>query len=302
MRINSEIVKRLRKRAGLSQEKLAEKLGINQQQISLIENGKNDMDVWQFIFFLEILGQPSENFWQIYLDTKEYDEYRIYRKLNRMLRDNKIDDIAEILPEFENGQLAKRSYIKQFAAYLRVITNSNISPEQKLDELYKVIEISIKDFRETEISTYRLNYNEICIINEIAINLFEIGEKERAIDLLKGIIASRKEIQASEEDMGILFPPLMATLSTFLGRAGRIRESLKICNEALDISREYNNARCVPSILYNIASGEDLLGVDKNKVKERLLEAYYCANALGRYVTASVIKKDAEESFGITIP
>ena len=68
------------------------------------------------------------------------------------------------------------------------------------------------------------------------------------------------------------------------------------------MSKEYNNLRFMHDIVYNMACCEYRLGEEEHMVKTYVLRAYHGAYCLGDYEGAKVIKKDAEESFGIIVP
>jgi len=301
MKVRGELVKKLRKEVGLSQEKTAEKMGISQRYLSYIETGKLEMDIWEFIFLMEVLGHPKENFWMLYLDSTEYENYLTYRHLNKLLRDNKLEEASKLLPDFEKGVLAEKTFIKQFVVYVRIFIDREISPEKAIDELLKALKMTTKNYDETNIANERMTHNEVRILWLIANNLFEIGERDRAIAMLEAIIDSRENIRASEEDKKTLYPSIMVALSTYLGRMGKIKESIKYCEEGLAISKSYNSLLYVPVLIYNLACGELTQGAEAHVLKEYILEAYYCARAIGRHNTAEIIKNDAEKFFGIII-
>lgn len=301
MKMIGGVVKQLRKSAKLSQDKLADKLGMDARQLRRIEDGNSSMDIWQFMTALEVMGYSAEDFWLISLDTDEYEEYRTYRQLKRLLRDQNYSRVREILPGFEKGVLSRQPFIRQFIARVKVKVDADISNEEAITKLYEALQMSIPKFDEHQISKYRLTYNEINIISDLADKLFETGETGRAIAMNKAVIENRKNSRTSEEDRALLFPSLMSNLSTLLGKAGEYKESLKLCEEAIEICREYNNLRTVPILLNNMASCMRLLGEEEAVYKPHLIRAYHCAYAMGNFKTADIIKKDAEEDFGIVI-
>ena len=302
MRINSgELIKKMRKDMGMSQENLAEQLHISPRHMARIESGSANMDIWQFMSILELLGQPTEDFWLLYLNTKEYEEYRAYRRIKKLLHDRNFSEVRKILPEFETSLLSKQFFIRQFVAYVKVKIDKEISHEQALEKLYEAVRMSKPDYEENRVAEYRLTYNEVGILVEIAGRLSIMGERDRAITLTKAIIESREESRTSEEDRTTLFPALMTNLSTMLGKAKRYKESIAICNEAIEICREHNRLRLVPVILYNMASCYHLLGEEEQIYKPHLIRAYHCAYAIGDNEAANIIKKDAEDRFDITI-
>ena len=303
MKINSgELIKKMRKDMGISQTELAERLFLSGRQLSRIETGEVDMDIWQFASILELMGQPSDDFWLLYLETDEYDEYKTYKHIKRLLRDGRLNDVKKLLHDLEKKDLAKRPLISQFVMFVNVIVDKEMPMDQALDILYKAIQMSIPDFNENNVSEYRLTYNEIYIITGIAIRLNSMGERDRSINLTRSIIESRENSRVSEEDKADIFPALMANLSTMLGVTGKFKESLTCCNQALEICREYNNLRFIPNILYNIASCHRKMGEEEQTYKPYLVRAYHCAYAIGNNVVANIIKSDAEKNFGIALP
>ena len=91
----------------------------------------------------------------------------------------------------------------------------------------------------------------------------------------------------------------MINISTMLGRIGEYKESLKYCEEAIDISTEYNNLRVVPWLLYNMASCHRMLGEEEQIYRTYLVRAYHCACAFKDFEAAQIIKIDASNDFGI---
>ena len=286
---------------GLHQNEFAERLFISVRHLSRIENSRVHMDIWQFISMLELLGRPTEDFWLLYLDSDEYGDYKEYRKLKRLLSDGLFDEAKDILSEFEKSRFSKQLFVKQFISHAKIITNKDMAYEKAIDELFIAIRMSIPNFDENKISEYRMTYNELYIANAIANRLYKIGERDRSIDIAKRLIKSRENSRTSEEDKAILFPLLMTNLSTNLGRKGKIKEALKICNEAIKISREYNNLKYIHHIVYNMAHCYKALGEDKTMYESYLMAAYYYACGSGNTEDAIIIKNDAKEIFDITL-
>ena len=301
MKLNSgELIKQMRKDMDISQEDMADRLYISPRQLSRIETGEKSLDIWQFTSLMELLGLPTEDFWLLYLEANEYREYLLYKQIKRLLKERKFLEAKDVLLELENNSLSERPFINQFIAYAKVATDKDMPHEQAIEGLYAAILISRKDFDESKVSEYRLNYNEISILNHLALRLNNSGEKERAITITKAIIESRDSIRASEEDKATHLPSLTFNLSNYLGQAGRYKESLDYCDKAIKVSREYGNLGTVPRILHNMASCYRLLGEEQQVYKTYLVRAYHCAYAIGDNEVANNIKKDAEAKFGIT--
>ncbi|MCL2840265.1 MAG: helix-turn-helix domain-containing protein [Defluviitaleaceae bacterium] len=302
MKINSTPLKQWREEANLSQTDIAEKLNISQQKVSKIEKGYKDVTIWEFASIAQVVGQPTENFWMLYLDTDEYEAYRKYRELNLLLRSNsRLDEARKFLPYFEKTKLAKEPFIKQFIAYAHVVTNEDLTAEQAIIDLEKIIKMTMKDYNETEVINKRMTYHEILIVTEIAFKLYDLKEYDRSIELIKAILKGRENAKTTEDDRRILFPSLTYTLAGFLRKAGRIEEALSTSFEALKLEKKYSTYGNTPWLHYNIACCQRILKEEVYVYKSHLEQAYYCARAHGDNESAAIIKKDAEENFGILI-
>lgn len=98
MKINvGDAIKKLRQEVGLTQEEMAESLFVDRRQISRFENGDFKMNAWQLMSILQLLGQPSDDFWLFFLDSEDYEGYRAYRKLKNDLRNENHDEAAKSL-------------------------------------------------------------------------------------------------------------------------------------------------------------------------------------------------------------
>ena len=298
---NGDLIRNIRKDMKLTQEAMAEELGISARQLSRIENGESDIELWQFMSIMEQIGQPVEDYWLLYLGTKEYEEYRTFRFLKRLTSDRKYTEAMEVLRRFEAGLLSKQPFIMQFVAIAKVKADKDISDKDAITAMLEVIRMTKPKFDESKVAEYRLTSNEIAALIELASRYFSTGCEEKAISLAESIIESRHNIHASEEDRASLLPALMSNLSTMLGRVGRYEESLRYCNMAKDISTMYSDYRLLPLLLFNSASCQYHLGEEKHVYRTELIRAFHCANAMGQYETAKTIKENAKLSLGVTI-
>ena len=294
-------LKKIRLKIGISQDELAEKLNTTTKEISHIESGDADMDGWQFVSALELLGQPTDSFWFLDLDYEEFEIAQKYDRLKILLSYEKFDEARDILLELEKSKLSKRPFIKQFIAHVKIIINKDIPHEKAMDELFAAIRMSIPDFDENKIAEYDMNYNELYISTSIANILDKIGERDRSIALAEKLIENKENFcfRISEKDEAALLTLLMKNLSTSLRKKGKIQESLKISDEALRISRESQHYKYIPLLLHNVAHCQKALGEDEEIYKQNLTTAYYCSRSMDDDEDTTMIKNDAEKNFGI---
>jgi len=297
------IIKSIRKEMGLSQEEMAEQLFISVRQLARIESGEVGMDVWQFITTLELLGSPTEDFWLLYLDSGEYARYRDYKQLRRKLTSGDCwSEVKDIIACMENGPLIQQPVVRQYAEYLKAVTETDTPSAGMMDSLRKAMHISKPHFEEAKISEYRMTYNEISIALGMAQCLSVMGEHDRAISIVQAMINGRESVQVTEDDKFFLFPALYYYLSAVLKNAGKYKETLRACDNAIEISREYNNLRNLPEMLFMMSDCYHKLGEEEHIYKTHLVRAYHVAYAVGRNDAAAAIKRDALKIYNVVVP
>ena len=302
VRSNNELVRRMRKSMGLSQEEMAEHLHINQRSLSRIESGKRNLDLWEYLAIMQMARGPTEDLLPLILESKEMTDYDMYNELKRMLRFRQYSEILNILPVFERRLTTKQTIILQFIAYVKIRANEETPHDKAIEGLYEALSMSIKHFDERRISEYRFTYNELCIVAEIANETALLGNVEKAIAWYEALIKNRKNFLATDADKAAILPTLMLGLSNLLGKAGRHEEAIKYCEDAREMGRRYNNLCLTPLILYNMACAYQDLGRDDETCKNHVDMSYYSAKAIGDIAAVKIIKKDAEKRFGIVYP
>ena len=298
---NGEIIKKIRKDTGLSREEFADILHITHKQMSRIESGIADIDIWQFMSILELLGRPTEDFWLLYLSCEEYDIYKKYRELKRLLGNNLLGEATAMFSEFGESILSEQTFIGQFLAYIKILIDKDITHQKVIDKLFIAMRISNPDFNENETAEYRMTYNELCIAIEIADRMNKIGEYDRSEVFIKKLTENMERFRISEEDKAVLFPLLMLNFCTNLCESEKFQEALEICNKAEEISMAYDNFKYIPRILHNIATCYKELGEDEQVYKPYLVRAYHFAHTIGDNKEANIIKNNAKESFNIVL-
>ena len=304
------IFKSLRKQMGLSQEEMAERMFISVRQLARIESGEAGLDVWQFINALELLGSPTEDFWLLYLDSDDYMAYREYKRLKRRLSGDDPAESARIISVIEGSALIRQPVVNQFVQYAKIALElqaqrkamADIPYDTVMARLLCVIRLSKPGFLEADIAQYRMSYNEILLAILLAQCLSATGAHDRAITIIRAMIQSREGAKVSEDDLATLFPPLYYTLSNLLSTAGKHREALKACENAIEVCREYNNMKPIIDMLRTMAWCYFKLGEEEQIYKTHLQRAYHMAYAIGRNEAAASIKADALLYYGITLP
>lgn len=300
MQIKIENIKKLRLAEGLTQEDAAERLKISVRNYSRIESGKVKTSIWKFKEYMEKFGKNSDG-WMLFLDTDEFEDYRLYKRLRRLDSNREFDEIRELLKRNEGWLEHKSLMFRQFCKHLSIKLDKEIPDGQAASELFGLMKMTRKKFDESAIADYRLNLVETGILTSAASRVFRMGEHGRAINIVKAMIESRGGRHATERDKAKFLPVLYSNLSTMLGNAGRHKESLDASTYGTDLCKEYGCLKWIPTLLYNSACSLFMIGEQEAIYKPYLVRAYYSALAFGRPDLAAITKEDAEKDFGILL-
>ena len=301
MNFDGKFIKGIRKEMNLNQIEMADKLGFTSQHLSRIENGKTQLSFPDFLNILEMTGRPIEDSLFLLLETTEYNEFKQYKDLKRLLQDGAYTQANIIFEKLKSSGISKKKTFQQFLAFAQVLLEKDISNEDAIKKLQKTLKMTIPEFDETKISNLRLLYNELMILSNIASRLFAIGETQRAITIVQSIVNAKLNHRIFASDLAAALPSLYYNLSNFYGKIDKIEESLEACETALKMCHKANDYRLVPKILLNMATCTQLMGEEEQIWKTYLVRAYHTAYGHGNTAFAKRIAGYAEEDFGITI-
>ena len=188
------IIRNLRKDMGVSQEEMAKRLHISQRQLSRVENGEAELSWLEFTIAMQVLGYQTEDFWIMYLDYEEFLGYIQFQNIRRHIKNGATAEARDVFATFEQNPLAKQSFMAQFVLAISCILDE-MEDEVRKQGLYEALFISIPKFDVAAIESYILGYNEIIILNELALLYNRLGDAELAIKILYGIYNAIQNIE-----------------------------------------------------------------------------------------------------------
>ena len=101
-KILGEIFKEYRLKSKLTQEKIAEKLGISVKYISRIENGTGGVKVETLVNYMNILGiTPNVIFEKLIVNKQLESQLQLSKKASK-LSEEKIDFVVSVIDLLEN--------------------------------------------------------------------------------------------------------------------------------------------------------------------------------------------------------
>jgi len=276
----------------ITQEELANKLFISQRTLSNIENGTAALSIMDFLTAFQVLGLQTEDFWIVFLNTTEFEGYLQYKRMRHLLASEDIDELRSIFPSISQNILAKRPLISQFLSFVRVVIDSEMPNDKRLATLYGILEQSIKHFKDKKMSECRLNYNQVLIINELALVYARLGQPGEAIALLDGIVQNIDNLRTTAEENSLLLPKPHIDLAALLVKAGEYEKAAEVCESALELVKEYMIWRCGPEVTYHLGVCYQKMNKHKQEYMPLLAMAYHSAKGIGRHDLADKIGKE----------
>ena len=305
VKTNGWIITQARREINMSQAKLAELLDVNQRTLARMEAGTRNITIWEYLAIMQLMGQSTENFIELILQTEEFEIYSKYKQLRkditRMVRARLIPEAKAAINELENLDMPKIVPTIQYIGRTRIFIDEDMDDEEAIERLYKLLRLTIKKYHESRISEYRLTHEEAHILNAIAVRLVNKGEEGKAISLFVGLINGKDKSLITQEDKADLYPALLVNLTNHLGRIKRYKEVIYYSEMAREMCIEHNNLSLLPYIYYNLACAHHSLGEQDIIWDTFLTRAYHGAYMVNNISAAEVIKKDAKEDFGITL-
>ena len=294
------IIKNLRKDMGISQEELAKRLSMSQRQLSRVENGEAELDWLEFtLAFQALLGLFNTDFWIMYLDYDEFLGYRQYQSIREHIKNGLSQEARAALTSLEQSPLVKQPFMAQFVLAMGFILDE-MDDESRKRGLYEALSMSIADFDISKIDSYAFNYNEVLIINELALVHSRTGSLGLAIDMLYSICngAKAKRLRVSKTDEKLLYPMPMVNLYRLLILEGRYGEAASICETALESGLNVTNLRFHPESTYALALCLKHMGKPQDDYLPLLRRAYHGACGLGQNELAKEVKEAYNEAIG----
>ena len=306
MNVNNELVKNLRTSMKMTQAKIAQKLYMDERTYRRIENGETKIDIWKFNSFCEILGLPYTDYWLLFLETNEYNDYVLYKKVQKLFDEERVDESISMLTQLEKSSLGKNPFTRKSIEHMRLLvdlyytnTKDRYDYDKVLFELYRVL--NIKNFNENEIQRYQLTNTEVKILNHIAAVYWSKNERVKTIKILKSIIEASDNFKMSEEAKAKRLPVIMCNLGRYLIDTKEYDESIDYLEEAIKYCCESSDHNLVPQILLNLAQCHYKLKKDEQKHIDIVKRAYYSALAIGRLKLALRIKEKSKKIFDFEI-
>ena len=303
MNVKKETIKKIRRDKGLSQAEISEDLFMSQRQWSRYETGKSKINIWEFSSLMEQTGDAEADFWLLYLDTEEYEGYRLFRETRKNFDIENPEEAIALIEKLEAHPISKVKFVEKAVKHMRLKVDFYCNKNAELDYelLLKSLEklLGVDYYGEIDIEKMKPSRNELYIIDHISTVLVQLDKAHESAGLMKKMLDNSEHFRLSQEEFEKEMPLLFSNYALILANTGNFSESIKILHHALTHAQQYESYVGLPLILCNLAVAYYEYGETEGAYRPYLVRAYYCALAMGRFEIAKMIKEEAAGRFRI---
>lgn len=245
------IIKTRREQLQLSQEDLADGI-CAVATLSRIENGERMPSKNHYEMLMQRLGYSALSL-DYFTDKQDFIIHELKFKIRHAYIEKEFGQCRRLLEKLTSLTGERSTIDTQFISLYDTLLNDNaLSAAETLERLEAALRLTCPKYGKDFVPKV-LSYEEIIILNNIAINYEAVGKRPRAIELLYAIKNYYdRQISSAEESLRTQ-PMILYNLSANLGMAGRYDECIAVCDEAISLARRTYRYAYYEKTLYNRA-------------------------------------------------
>ncbi len=275
------LIKQRREELGYTQEELADGI-CSVPTLSRIENGERMPTKQHSEMLLQRLGY-SDNIHISFVAEKTLEMHELKFNIRQATIEKKTEEALLLLRKY--ALLADRGdcTTEQFILFHKTILSSSLTNSEKIERLTQALRLTCPKYSLDNIPDF-LSYEEIIILNSIAVCYGEGNQLAQAIKLLRLLKKHHENNMVNQEEILRTQLLVLYNLSKYLGQAKNYDECIEVCDLGIRRSRETRRCGNLDRFFYNKAwsllrrNGTNDLAV----AKECIRLAICAADALGR--------------------
>ena len=300
------IIKLTREAMGISQEELSDGV-CSVQTLSRFENGKVKVKRTTYQQLMEKMGRDgTKNY--LLLSTDNFDLLDTMVEVNNMLFRHEDEEAEEKLKLLKNALSMEEEinyiFVRECELIIDVSLN-RISKEENLEELEKLIALTIPDYKAFLYGIYPFFHEEVILLMNIGHAYSELGNKKMAIDIYYMLIRSMNTGYMKRDDTIQITVMLISSAARLWGGLGERDRAIRMCWNAIHKAKEHGLytilSQCYGQIAWNmmkqIKKGERA-ECDKELCRQYLRQSYAVAVLSGEKAYIEITKNIFEDFFG----
>lgn len=300
-----DIISMTRKSLSITQEQLSDGI-CSVETLSRVENGKQKPNREVYDLLMRRMGRYSEVAYSI----TSISDYNILDKLELFetyidLYDYKqaesiLDDIKKIIG---NSILDKQFLIR--ANSIIQFRLKKINSAEFLQNLENAILLTVPQYGRKALSGYPMNYQEIRLIINISSAYAQIGNIQKAIDILQELYLNLNKPYINEQKSAVFQITILNNLSKWYGLLTNYKKAIEIANEGIYLCKKYKLGNTLTNLLYGVIWNKEQIykNYHDSKIEKEcirgLIRIYYIACSMQQSYIQQFIKDHLKTKYDI---
>ena len=299
--LDYELLQKSRAVKEISQEELSEEI-CSQESLSRIETSKRKARANTFRQLAKRLGKRGERCGAC-IDAEDYEILKLERMEGKYISYGRYEKAEEIFERIREYGLKETEENRQFLILKQTIfqiKKKEITYADSILKLQEALDCTLSREEQEKIESCFLTCQEATVLNNMAIGYYRMGEKERAIRLLKSII---KNFENSRVDLRYhtrALQPVFSNLASYLEETGDYDGSLAVCKRATGLAFQVGRADDFQRYITTKACVLE----DQRKTDESIecfTQAFYISSLMKDEVKAELIKNYVKGKYEVDL-
>jgi hypothetical protein len=247
------------------------------------------------------MGRDMNKYFSLFLSREDFKSIKIRNAINALIIALKYSEAEELLkalrgrPYYDEG--AGLQFIKSAEATIQGYKDKWVSTVY-FEKLEEALKITIQSYDEHKVARYRLTYNEIIIINEMACYFCRTEELKRGVRLLERLKESMDRFYVDEKEKIRMYPLVLYHYSKYLGHLEQRKKALAIAIEGEQLELKHRRVNLLALFAINRAYNLYKRG-EIEESAPRFAMAYYHAAMFNDTEDQKIVAEFAERHLGI---
>jgi len=244
-----ELIYLLRTERNINQRNLAQGI-CDRASLSKIENKNIETEIYKIEALFQRLGRYPYYYTSNYLSKEEFKEYRIKYDIVDLLSIREYQVVIGLIEKLEKSKYFQSNLGKQFILSSKSAIKDESDKEdnaKKLESLYEAINMTIPNFDENDVHKYNLTFDEILILNRIAIRHSSMMNQLKAVSLLEKLLQNLDENYVDERERMRLYNFILANYCNELVGLGMFDKALENAGKGWKLELKWDFFKVLPS-------------------------------------------------------
>ena len=260
--------------------------------LSKIESNDLEGNYYHLEAIMERYGRHIGNYFHTFMSKEEFREKQLRDEVKSLAVQRKYGELPMLLAKLASSKSFKKGVNLQFVELIRasLYRYNNGVDQTYLENLRKVLSITRKNLKLSNVTRTRFTHNELSLLNMIGLALCETGDFEQGLRLYKDIVTNMDTFIQDDNEKKRIYTLITRNYAHYLEKTNKINESMRFSALSEEIDLKFLNFNSLTFHSDNRACCLLKLG-EKKKSLPYFAQAYYGSLLEGSLKDANAIQK-----------